>query len=462
MNDQAFRRESDEITRTRLRVGWPLGVLAQIGFWALDVVVAPPELHWPFLGLRVGLVALASALVFLFLRTGSAPLRRLALLSAMIAMTAVVPTMTFVFGGFGSLYSFFVPLSLCTIAMAVAWPRPDLLLYVGASLGYYLLGNLLAPASKGWTAPLAGLLFVVTAVGFALLTAVLYGRARRIDFQNRLELQRANLALRERSELLQRSHREVAERESRLAVIGSVTSSIVHDLRNPLTTVHTFAQSALEEARQLGHAEIAGDLETVLASSRRLKRLLEEILGFARGRPQEMALEPVGVAELLQHGLTGLGERLQSRKIDLSVDTGGFAEARVVADRDAIGRVLENLVRNAEEAILEQRPEVSEGRRGQVRVQAVGEKAAVAIRVIDDGCGIAPEVRERLFQPFASGGKAGGTGLGLTIARTLARAHGGELTAEPAPDGGGAAFRLTLPMAGANADTAPEVHSAEA
>jgi two-component system sensor kinase FixL len=113
----------------------------------------------------------------------------------------------------------------------------------------------------------------------------------------------------------------------------------------------------------------------------------------------------------------------------------------VLVDKVQIQQVLLNLIRNAVEAMAEcERRELTVS-------SAKGPGGMVQIAVADTGPGLAPEVAERLFQPFVTT-KSQGMGVGLSICRTIVEAHGGQITAEPNP-GGGTVFRLTVPKASA-------------
>jgi two-component system sensor kinase FixL len=115
----------------------------------------------------------------------------------------------------------------------------------------------------------------------------------------------------------------------------------------------------------------------------------------------------------------------------------------VLADRVQIQQVLLNLLRNALEAM-----QASERRVLDVSTSPA-ENDMVAVDIADTGCGIAPDVASRLFQPFVTT-KRQGMGVGLSISRTIIQSHGGEITVEPNP-GGGTVFRFTLRRVGPEA-----------
>jgi two-component system sensor kinase FixL len=120
----------------------------------------------------------------------------------------------------------------------------------------------------------------------------------------------------------------------------------------------------------------------------------------------------------------------------------------VLADRIQIQQVLVNLIRNALEAMAAMGDAGGQAARRELAVAAAPVGAGVVeVSVADTGPGLAPEIAERPFDPFAST-KAGGMGIGLSICRTIVEAHGGRIWAEPNP-GGGTVFRFILPAAGA-------------
>jgi signal transduction histidine kinase len=234
--------------------------------------------------------------------------------------------------------------------------------------------------------------------------------------------------------------RRLHEREGRLAAIGQMTSGLVHDLRNPLTQLKGSADLAYFLALQGGElATIIEELEVVRAGSDRLRRMIEEILDYARGGKPSLHLEKVAVRFFLDKVLDPLVSDLKERGIEAEVRIEIPDDVQATFDPDRLQRVLENLVRNAREA-------VQAGKRDRrIWISARLEGKALALRVADNGPGISEEVARHLFKPFATGKKQG-TGLGLVTARTLVDAHGGELRVETRAPEGGAAFTVVLPL----------------
>ncbi len=240
--------------------------------------------------------------------------------------------------------------------------------------------------------------------------------------------------------------RQLHERESRLAAIGQMTSSVVHDLRNPLTLVKGYADLAHALAVRGGDAAtIARELETVRTESDRLRRMIEEILDFARGGSPRLALETVAAGPFLDEVLRPLAADLKERGIEADLDLRLAPAIRVTLDRDRIQRVLENLVTNAREALAVW------GREKKIAIRARAEGGRLTLRVADSGPGIPEATAEHLFEPFATTGKKQGTGLGLVTVRNLVKAHGGDVRVETRAPEGGAAFTILLPLAAAGA-----------
>jgi signal transduction histidine kinase len=189
---------------------------------------------------------------------------------------------------------------------------------------------------------------------------------------------------------------------------------------------------------------IAGELEQVRAASDRLRRMIEEILDFARGGAPQVALTVVPLRLFLEQSMDPLAADLEERGIAATVDLDVPDDVRATLDRDRFPRVLENLLRNAREAVLEG-PAGASGVEKRVRVRAWIEDGALAVRVADTGPGLTEEAVEHLFEPFATGKKQG-TGLGLVTVRNLIKAHGGGIRVETRAPEGGAAFIVTLPL----------------
>lgn len=193
--------------------------------------------------------------------------------------------------------------------------------------------------------------------------------------------------------------------------------------------------------------DIAEDLRLVVRSAERIHRMAEDILLIASGEPQPMDVRAHALGPLLMWCLDGIAQDLATAGIELIARMDGCDRLAVLADREAFHRVMLNLLRNAREAIEARACGERVHPPGKVGIEARSNGPWLSLWVTDNGRGLGPEARERLFAPFGTAGKPGGVGLGLFVARELARRQGGDLSAEPTPPDSGAAFCLSLRIA---------------
>jgi signal transduction histidine kinase len=210
----------------------------------------------------------------------------------------------------------------------------------------------------------------------------------------------------------------------------SDTASIVHDLRNPLATIHGGAEMLVRS--KLSQAQIVRVARAIYCASVRMRELLDEFLD--ESRVTERKAELSDLRELVACAVDEISEsaEFQSVHIERFLPEGLY----VVVDRQRIVRVLVNLLVNALQAMP---------RGGTIHLSAVSDCRSVLIRVRDSGPGIAPEITDRLFQPFATAGKPNGIGLGLTLSRQAVLEHGGDICVESSREGACFAVRLPLP-----------------
>lgn len=218
----------------------------------------------------------------------------------------------------------------------------------------------------------------------------------------------------------------------RMVAVGELAASIAHEIRNPLGSIRGSAE-ILNTDLELGGSE-RRLLDLILRESERVNRLISDFLVFARQRETHHAL--VHLEPLLQdvaHQVAAHRGDGGGRPLQVSCDP---EDLILSADQAQLRQVLLNLALNA---VQMGGPDVA------VEIAAeLQDDETCTIAVRDDGPGIAPEVRETLFQPFVTT-RPGGTGLGLATAQRLALAHGGLLSASDRP-GGGAEFVLRLPL----------------
>jgi two-component system sensor kinase FixL len=223
---------------------------------------------------------------------------------------------------------------------------------------------------------------------------------------------------------------------SRLSAMGTMASTLAHELNQPLTAIATYGEAAGTVLEQPGpdQQEMLREIFTeITGQSLRAGAIVRRLRDFvARGETAKTVEDlPKLINEASALALVG------SRERGVNVQFAYDADATpVLVDRVQIQQVLINLMRNAMEA-MEGCPE----RRLSVTT-ALLDPETVQVTVADTGAGISPEMSERLFEAFAST-KSDGMGLGLSICRTIVEAHGGRIRAKPA-EGGGTEFQFTL------------------
>jgi two-component system osmolarity sensor histidine kinase EnvZ len=204
-----------------------------------------------------------------------------------------------------------------------------------------------------------------------------------------------------------------------LAQRTEMLAGVSHDLRTPLTRLRlALAMLPAAGPHAIDAAEMTADVEE-------MERMIGGYLAFARGEQAEQAQE-IDLASVLEE--IAAGARRAGASVAVDAPPGLLVHLRPDAARRAITNLVDNARRHA----------------GRVQLAAIRGERAVLVTVDDDGPGIPPDRRESVFRPFESD-STGGTGLGLTIARDIVRAHGGDIVLEDSPLGGLRA-RVRLPM----------------
>ncbi|MBL0916827.1 MAG: sensor histidine kinase, partial [Sphingopyxis sp.] len=228
-----------------------------------------------------------------------------------------------------------------------------------------------------------------------------------------------------------RSAREELAQASRLGTIGQITAGVAHEINQPVAAIRGFAENAGTFLDRGDPAKARDNLGTIVALTERIATIIAELRTFARRSTP--SLGPVEIGAVIDGALLLVGDRIREQGV--AVERIGDAKGlRCVADRVRLEQILVNLIQNALDA-LAGRPDP------RIRIEAEAGKE-VALIVADNGPGIAAEVADNLFTPFVTG-KPEGLGLGLGIARDIAREFGGTLDTAVSPLSG-AAFRLTV------------------
>jgi heavy metal sensor kinase len=265
--------------------------------------------------------------------------------------------------------------------------------------------------------------------------------ARRItaaQLHERLPVERSSAELHQLGEAFNET---LARLERSFEQLRCFSADASHELRTPLTALRTVGEVGLRSARTVeDYREVVGSM---LEEVDRLARLADELLTMARAEAGEARLqvEPVDLRALVRDVAERLSVLAEERgqRLDALVD----GEVMVQGDRLALRQALMNLVDNA----IKYSPE---GTRVVLESSHAGGQAFVSVK--DEGPGIAPEHRERVFERFyridrSRSREMGGTGLGLSLVKWTAEAHGGRVDLE-CEEGRGCTFRLVLPSAG--------------
>ncbi|HSB60537.1 MAG TPA: HAMP domain-containing sensor histidine kinase [Vicinamibacteria bacterium] len=233
----------------------------------------------------------------------------------------------------------------------------------------------------------------------------------------------------------------------RLAALGTLAGMLAHDFRGPMTVIRGYAETLLDPGLPADEVRARADL--IVQNIDRLERMTGETLDFARGGGR-VARRSVFLPAFLQELAAGLASELPGLEVVRDFDVPAGTSATL--DVDKLRRAVGNIAANALDAM---------GGRGRFHLAArvvpeeAGAPARLVLTLADEGPGVAEEVRDRLFRPFATFGKKKGTGLGLAVARRFVEDHGGTIELLPTgPAPAGACFRIRLPLVAIEAGAA--------
>lgn len=229
---------------------------------------------------------------------------------------------------------------------------------------------------------------------------------------------------------------EERERTRYLSTLGRFSAQMAHDLKNPLAAIQGAAQF-LDEERKQGRSidEQQQFVTLILEQADRLGRVVDSYQRLGRVEAVRAPLDP---ARLCEEVVGAQRAAARGEGIDVRCDVRGELPKTLAIDRDLVAGALENLVRNAREAMVEQK----QGRAIAVIVEA--RDAALSLRVEDDGPGMDARTRERAFDEFFTT-KASGSGLGLAYVARVAAAHGGTASIDSA-EGRGTRIEMRIPI----------------
>ena len=226
-------------------------------------------------------------------------------------------------------------------------------------------------------------------------------------------------------------------REERLSTIGSLLSSVVHDLKGPMAVISGYVQMMSDVEDAAKRKEYAG---LILKQFESIAAMQREVLEFARGE-KRLLVRKVYLGKFFEDLAAELRADLGSPKVAIDLDLSDRSTARF--DQNKVTRAVHNLVRNAVEAMG------SKGGKVTLRIArgapvGASKKGDLVIEVSDTGPGIPKQIEGRLFESFVTAGKKGGTGLGLAIVKKIVNEHGGSVGVQSSP--AGTTFTIVLPQ----------------
>jgi signal transduction histidine kinase len=230
---------------------------------------------------------------------------------------------------------------------------------------------------------------------------------------------------------------------SEMRVAGQKTTfvtNVSHELKTPLTSIRLFAELLLS-GKQADEDKRREYLRTMMSEVDRLARLVDNVLAFSKRGKGNYSMQTLSLTDLARETAAQLEPHLAKNGFTVAAETEGENPLLVTGNREALRQVFMNLLSNAEKYSGESR---------EIRIQCRLESGFAVVEVADRGIGVEPRFADRIFREFfrvdeSLSASRSGAGLGLSIARDIARRHGGDILYAPHP-GGGSLFSLRLPL----------------
>lgn len=229
-----------------------------------------------------------------------------------------------------------------------------------------------------------------------------------------------------------KQHQEERIRAEKLAAVGHMVNTIVHDCRTPIAVIKGFA-SLLREFEVTPEKQ-QECLDFIQFEVERMERMLDEVLQFATEKKTSLVLQPVPVDDFVRECCREIEALLKHTAIQFSSQL--QSGATVLMDKDKLRRAILNIAANAREALKGS---------GEIRVLTAHEDGQAVVKVCDSGVGIPPEIRQKIFEPFFTHGKSMGFGIGMSITKKIVDDHMGTIRLE-SELGQGTTFSIRLPV----------------
>jgi signal transduction histidine kinase len=242
----------------------------------------------------------------------------------------------------------------------------------------------------------------------------------QIDVRTQDELGRLARTFQSMCESIRQAREELIRRE-RISTIGQLSTSIVHDLRNPLAAIYAGAEMMMDS--DLPQEMTRRLARNIYRASRGIQDMLQELLDVVRGTSSGSEL--CSLREVISAAWNTVAPSAESHGIALELNVADALECPM--ERARMERVFANLFENAIEAMRSG---------GSISIRGENDGDNIMVRVEDTGPGISASLQGRLFQPFVTAGKKNGLGLGLALSRQTLLDHGGDIWADDAPGPG--------------------------
>ena len=243
----------------------------------------------------------------------------------------------------------------------------------------------------------------------------------------------------ENAQLYEAVRHQIRENESleaskiqadRLATVGQMASSIIHDIRSPLAIIRGYAELAVTGAVSTEKRQRFAN--TITSEVRRLRDMAEELQEFSEGT-HAVELNAISLHEVIEEVVDFLDSNFRDRGIHI-IHHAQYT-GQLMLDAPRIKRILHNLAGNAADAMPDG---------GTLMITAARVAEYVHLEIHDTGSGIPDEIRERIFDPFVTHGKTHGTGLGLAVVRRIVEEHHGDVSVSSSTTG--TTFTIRLPL----------------
>jgi signal transduction histidine kinase len=216
-----------------------------------------------------------------------------------------------------------------------------------------------------------------------------------------------------------------------------MVSSVSHGIKGVLTGLDAGVYLIRSGLRKQDLSQAGDGLDTTLQMVERLRQVVLDVLYFAKERP--LSWQPIGVRPFVERLIETAGPKARKHAIQLAAEWAGDL-GEIEADETVLATALFNIIENAVDACAQDRRRPDH----RIAVRVGGHRAHVEIEIADDGIGMPPPIKEKIFDMFYSSKGHAGTGLGLFIARQMIRQHGGTIQVE-STEGVGSRFRVHLP-----------------